>query len=163
MTTGAIVLMVLGNNPPSAGAFCLSAYYQLDSVDRVIRSQTAQTPNRWKSIEIFFSGTPGGNVRRLIGTRGQIAAADVKCHFVVCNGKGGEDGEIQATGEWQAQRSISRSWKGAEQNIRICLIGDGVAVPFTDYQLKRLQMLLEALCGKFHILADSVYLPSDCE
>ncbi len=25
MTTGAVVLMALGNNPPSAGAFCLQA------------------------------------------------------------------------------------------------------------------------------------------
>jgi len=33
----------------------------------------------------------------------------------------------------------------------------------TNYQLKRLEMLLEALCRKFHIPTESVYLPQDCE
>jgi hypothetical protein len=33
----------------------------------------------------------------------------------------------------------------------------------TDYQLKRLEMLLEALCRKFQIPARAVYLPTDCQ
>ena len=158
MTTGAVVLMVLGNNPPSAGPFSLSAYYRLDSVDRVIRSQAAQSPNRWNSIEIYFSGTKGGGVRHL------AAAGDLNCHFVICNGVAAGDGEIQTTQKWQKQWSIkpNRTWQGTEQTIRICLVGDGVSMP-TDYQMKRFQMLLEALRGKFHVLADSVYLPRDCE
>lgn len=159
MTTGAMVLMVLGNNPPSAGPFCLSAYYQLDSVDRVIRSQAAQSPNRWNSVEIYFSGTRGGDVRHL------AAADDLNCHFVICNGVAANDGEIQTTEKWQRQWSIrpNHTWQGTEQTIRICLIGDGVLAMPTDYQMKRLQTLLEALCGKFHVLADSIYLPRDCE
>ena len=44
-----------------------------------------------------------------------------------------------------------------------CLIGDGVQTLPTDYQLKRLEMLLEALCRKFHIPAKSVFLPTDCQ
>jgi hypothetical protein len=47
--------------------------------------------------------------------------------------------------------------------MRICLIGDGVTTLPTNYQLKRLETLLEALCRKFGISADSVYLPSDCQ
>ena len=77
MTTGAVVLMVLGNNPPSAGPFSLSAYYRLDSVDRVIRSQAAQSPNRWNSIEIYFSGTKGGGVRHLAAA-GELPLRDLQ-------------------------------------------------------------------------------------
>jgi len=165
MTAGAIVLMVLGNNPPSAGPFCLSAYYRLGPVDRVVRSRAGQSPDRWNRIEIFFSGTKSGSLRELEAARGPSGAADLNCHFIVCNGNGGSDGEIQATEKWQRQWSVkpNRTWQGTERTIRICLIGDGASAPPTDYQLKRLELLLEALCRKFHVAAESVYLPQDCE
>lgn len=165
MTTGAIVLMVLGNNPPSAGPFCLSTYYRLDSVDHVMRSQACQSPNRWNSIEIFFSGTKGGSVRHLAAVTGLPRPGDLNCHFIICNGIGAGDGEIEATEKWQKQWSVrpGDTWQGSEQTIRVCLVGNGVSALPTDYQLKRLEMLLEALCRKFHISADYVYLPRDCE
>jgi len=74
-------------------------------------------------------------------------------------------GEIQATEKWQNQWSIqpTRTWQGSERTIRICLVGDRRSALPTDYQLKRLEILLEALCRKFRIPADSVYLPRDCE
>ena len=159
MTVGAFVLMALGNNPPSAGPFCLSAYYRLTSVDQAVQSKACQAPHRWSSIEIFFSGTKGGSLQQPTG------AADMNCHFVICNGSGADDGEIQSTEQWQKQWSLqpSRTWQGSDKTIRICLIGDGVKTLPTDYQLKRLEMLLEALCRKFRIPAASVYLPTDCQ
>ncbi len=83
MTIGAFVLMALGNNPPSAGPFCLSAYYRLTSVDQAVQSKACQAPDRWTSIEIFFSGTKGGSLQQPAG------AVDMNCHFVICNGAGG--------------------------------------------------------------------------
>lgn len=159
MTVGAFVLMALGNNPPLDGPFSLSVYYQLDSVDHAVRSKACQSPHRWDSIEIFFSGTKGGSIQQPAG------AVDLDCHFVICNGLGGDDGEIQATEQWQKQWSIrpGRTWQGSDKTIRICLVGDGVTALPTDYQLKRLEMLLEALCRKFSISAESVYLPTDCQ
>jgi hypothetical protein len=159
MTVGAFVLMVLGNNHPSAGPFCLSAYYRLTSVDQAVLSKACQAPNRWTSIEIFFSGTKSGGLKQTTG------ALDASSHFVVCNGDGSGDGEIQATDLWQKQWSIrpGRTWQGSDKTIRICLIGDGVRTLPTDYQLKRLETLLEALCRKFRIPAESVYLPTDCQ
>jgi len=164
MTTGAIVLMVLGSNPPSAGPFCLSTYYRLGSVDRVMESRACQSPDRWTSIQIFFSGTQHGDVRHLASACGLSSPTDLNCHFVICNGVDARDGEIQTTEKWQQQWSIQRTptWQGSDRAIRICLVGDGVSALPTDYQLKRLEMLLEALCRKFHIRADAVYLPRDC-
>lgn len=160
MTTGAIVLMVLSHNPPSAGPFCLSAYYRLSSVDRAMRSQACQSPDRWDSIEIFFSGTQGGGLSQLAD---DPAAAN--CHFLICNGTSAGDGEIQTTEKWRKQWSIrpSQTWQGSQRSIRVGLVGDGVSVLPTDYQLKRLELLLEALCRKFSIPANAVYLPRDCE
>jgi hypothetical protein len=165
MTAGAVVLMVLGHNPPSAGPFCLSTYYRLGPIDDVLRSRAGQTKDRWNNIEIFFSGTRSGSLEQLAATHGETGAADLNCHFVLCNGNGGRDGEVQATEKWQKQWSITPSpaWQGSQRTIRICLVGDGVSTRPTDYQLKRLEMLLEALCRKFHIPAESVYLPRDCE
>jgi len=158
MTVGAFVLMALGNNPPSAGPFCLAAYYRLDSIDHVIQSQACQAPHRWNSIEIFFSGTKRGSFQQPAG------AVDLNCHFLICNGVGAGDGEIQASEQWQKQWSIrpSRTWQGSEKTIRVCLIGDSPATTPTNIQLKRLEALLEALSRKFGVPADSVYLPSDC-
>lgn len=159
MTVGACVLMVLGGNRPAAGPFCLSAYYRLTAVDQAVRSKACQSPNRWTSIEIFFSGTKSGSLQQPTGE------INTTCHFVVCNGAGSSDGEIQATDLWQKQWGVqpTRTWQGSSQTIRICLIGDGISSLPTDYQLKRLEMLLESLCRKFHIPAKSVFLPTDCQ
>ncbi len=161
MTTGAILLMALGSNPPSAGPFCLSTYYRLESVDHVLRSQAPQAADRWNGIEIFFSGTRGGNVERLAAASGLTDTADLNCHFVICNGVGAGDGEIQTTEKWQAQ-ATAYTGPMSERLIRICLVGNGVSAVATDYQLKRLEMLLESLCRRFAISADAVHLPPDC-
>jgi hypothetical protein len=159
MTVGAFVLMALGNNPPSAGPFCLSAYYRLDSVDHAVQSKACQSPHRWSSIEIFFSGTKSGSTPQLAGV------IDLNSHFIICNGRGAGDGVIQPTEQWQKQWSIrpSRTWQGSDKTIRVCLIGDGVTALPTNYQLKRLETLLETLCRRFGIAAESVYLPTDCQ
>lgn len=159
MTVGAFVLMALGNNPPSAGPFCLAAYYRLDSIDHVIQSKACQTPRRWNSVEVYYSGTKRGSLQQPAG------AVDMSCHFLVCNGVGGGDGEIQSSDQWQKQWSLrpSRTWQGSDKTIRVCLINDGANTPPTDCQLKRLEALLEALCRKFGITAKSVYLPTDCQ
>ena len=165
MTIGAVVLMALGNNPPSAGPFCLSTYYRLDSVDHALRSREPQPANRWNAIEIFFSGTRGGNTDRLAEANNLSDAADLNCHFIVCNGVGAGDGEIESTERWQIQKSAQAEHllQGSDRTIRICLIGNGVSATPTDYQLNRLEMLLEALCRRFPISSDSVHLPRDCQ
>lgn len=165
MTTGAVVLMALGDNPPSAGPFCLSAYYRLDSVDHALRCRIDPSRSRWASIEIAFSGTKGGNIQRLAAVRGLADPANLDCHFLVGNGIGANDGEIQTTENWLNQRPIrpSAPWRGDERTIRICLVGNGVSALPTDYQLKRLEMLLESLCRKFDISAEAVHLPPDVQ
>lgn len=161
MTVGAVVLMALGNNPPSAGPFCLSTYYRLESVDHALRSEMPQSVDRWNSIEIFFSQTKGGNIDRLAEASGLADADDLNCHFVICNGVGAGDGEIQTTEKWQMQ-STAYVGPASEQTIRVCLIGDGLTAFATDSQLRRLETLLEALCRKFAVSAESVHLPPDC-
>jgi len=163
MTTGAIVLMALGNNPPSEGPFCLSSYYHLDPVEKAILSRACQSPNRWSYIEIYYSGTKAGNIEQLASLNGLAGAEDLNCHFVVCNGLGGSDGQIQSTEKWQRQWSIapSRTWYGSGQTIRICAIADGKFAGLTDCQIKRIEILIEWLCRKFDIQREFIYYPGE--
>ncbi len=162
MTVGAIILMALGNNPPSAGAFCLASYYQLDPVEKAIESQAAQATERWNRIEIYYSGTKAGNIEQLASLNGLTNPDDINCHFVVCNGLGGDNGLIQTTTKWQRQWSTipSRTWYGSEQTIRICVVADGRTNP-TDFQIKRVESLVEMLCRKFNIQPKTIYYPND--
>ncbi len=158
MTTGAIVLMALGHNPPTAGPFSLWTYYRLDSVKSAISSQAAQSPERWNSIEIFYSGTKTGNIEQLASLGGLSGAQDINFHFCIYNGFGGTDGQIAPTEKWQKQNS---AFRGGNRTIRICLIADGKTVRPTDCQIKRLQVLLEGLCKTFQILPSSIQYPGD--
>ncbi|HUW18155.1 MAG TPA: hypothetical protein VMW16_02520 [Sedimentisphaerales bacterium] len=163
MTLGAIALMALGNNPPKAGPFCLASYYRLDPIEKAIVSRAAQTPGRWNSIEICYSGTRAGNVEQLASLSGLASPEDINYHFCLYNGLGGGDGQIQPTEKWQRQWSIvpGRTWYGSSQTIRICVIADGRTIRPTDCQIKRTEALAEGLCRKFSIAAQSVYYPSD--
>ncbi|MHC4644755.1 MAG: peptidoglycan recognition protein family protein [Planctomycetota bacterium] len=163
MTLGAVVLMALGNNPPSAGTFTLASYYRLDSVAQAISSRDPQSPGRWARIEIYYSGTTGGNMEQLASLNGLTNPEDLNCHFCVCNDLGGSDGQIESTEKWQRQWSIvpGRTWYGTSQTIRICVIADGKNTPPTDCQTKRTDALVECLWRKFDISPSAVYYPHD--
>jgi len=162
MISGAAVLMALGNNPPSAGPFSLSAYQRLDSIERSIASQAPQQPNRWNSIEICYSGTKAGNILQLSSLEG-IKSEELNCHFCLCNGLGGDDGEILVTERWLKQWSCvpNRTWYGNDQTIRICVIADGQTIMPTDCQRKRVISLAQVLCRKFNIQSNTVYIPEN--
>ena len=163
MTTGAIILMALGNNPPSAGPFCLSSYYHLDPVEKAISSSAAQSTDRWNYIEIYYSGTAEGNIEQFASLSGLAGPEDINCHFVVCNGRGGGDGQILPTEKWRRQWSVvpDSTWYGSGQTIRLCIIADGKNAPPSDLQLKRVEMLVGALHRKFNIQPQFIHYPND--
>jgi hypothetical protein len=162
MTAGAIVLMALGNNPPSAGPFCLASYYRLDPVEKALLSRAAQSPSRWNQIEIYYSDTKAGNIEQLASLMGLAGPEDINCHFCLCNGRGGGDGQIQTTEKWQRQWSIipRRTWYGTSQTIRICIVADGQTNRPTDCQIKRTEALVERLCRRFDIRPEHIYYPN---
>ena len=163
MTTGAIVLMALGHNPPSAGPFSLWTYQRLDPVKDAIFSRTVQSSGRWNRIEIHYSGTRAGNIEQLASVNGMANPEELNCHFCLCNGNGGSDGQIQTTEKWQKQLSAvpGQTWFGNGRTIRICLVADGRITYPTDCQIKRLQVLVEALCKRFQIEPSAIDYPSD--
>jgi len=163
MTGGAMVLMALGNNPPSAGAFCLSSYYKLASADQAVTSHAMQAMGRWKRVEVCYSGTRGGNIEWLAYLQGLTHPQDLECHFIICNGFGGEDGQILTTERWDNQRSVrsSQNGYGVEETIRICVVSDGRSTYPTDCQIKRVEALVDTIGKRFGIGPESVYYPAD--
>ena len=103
MTAGTIILMAMGNNTPPSGPFCLSSYYRLTPVNKAVKSDVAQTQDRWDKIEIYYSQTKAGNIKQLASLNGLGSSEEINCHFVICNGLGGGDGQIQSTEKWQRQ------------------------------------------------------------
>jgi len=161
MTAGAVVLMSINGKPPSAGPFCLSAYYRLDPIEDAIYSQAAQNTSRWNCIEIYFSQTKAGNIKQLASLAGNTSPDQIDCHFVVCNGLGGTDGEILSTTKWQRQWSIipGRNWYGTPQTIRICVVADGQESLASNAQIRRVEALVEKLSRHFQIDSQAVYYP----
>jgi hypothetical protein len=163
MTSGAMVLMVLGHNPPAAGPFSLWTYYRLDPVKEAITSQAAQSPGRWKSIEICYSENDSSKIEQLAALKNLGESDEVNCHFCVFNGRGGDDGQIQQTKKWQKQWSsvTDSTWYGNNQTIRICVMTDSKTARATDCQIKRVQVLVEDLTRKFLINPENIYYPGD--
>ncbi len=163
-----IILNVLGHNPPSAGAFCLSQYYRLVPVEELIHSREVQRPRYWKWIEIYYSEVDSviqaasGSLSSVIGRE------DIDCHFIVYNGLTGHDGQIKPTEKWNRQltaiRPLENNKQRARQNeqtIYISIITNGQTGQPTNFQIKRVQVLIEELCREFNIKSESILYPNN--
>ena len=160
---GAMVLTTLGSNPMPTGAFSLSEYYHLAPIEKVISSNVSRINLYWDCIEVSYIGTKDGNIRDLIALDGMGNPEDIDCHFVIYNGLGGGDGQIQPTEKWQRQWSIAhpRNSYGSDQTIRIRVIADNQNAYPTDSQIKRTEALVETFSRKFDISPVSIYYPKN--
>jgi len=159
MTVGAIVLMSLGENPPAAGPWSLSRSLQSNSPQFSVDSVAPQSPARWHRIEVCLSGTASGNIAQLAELSGFAKPEDLNCHFVICNGLGGNDGLVQATERWLRQWPVSaeQGWKGDSTTIRICVVADGKSVNPTDLQIHQARAVAKELSRKFLIREPVLY------
>lgn len=162
MTLGAIALLVLDDKAPSAGPFSLASYYRLESVEQAIKGDEMQYARRWNGIEVFFSRSRGGNISQLASLAGLSSSKNVNFHFLLGNGYGAIDGQIQTAERWKKQWSAlpGGNWYGGDQIIRICLIGDSDNMPATDCQVKRALALIETLGRKFDIDQQDIVFPA---
>jgi len=164
-----IILNVLGHNPPSAGAFCLSQYYRLVTVEKLVHSREVDHPGYFKWIEIYYSeGGSGSNIQveqpgSLSGVSGQGVT---DCHFIIYNGLTGHDGQIKPTEKWNKQlpanRPADNNKRRARQNIQtiyISIVTNGQNPQPTNFQIKRAEVLAEKLCREYNIKSESILYP----
>jgi len=172
-----IILNTLGHNPPSAGAFCLSQYYRLVPVEKLIRSREVEHTGYWKWIEIYYGESDSGDpvlsginsgIEKLDSQSGISNQEDMDCHFIICNGRIGLDGQIKLTEKWKKQLPVTRTtdnnmrsaWQNG-QTIYICIVTNANTSQPTNFQIKRADVLVEELCREFNVKPESILYPNN--
>jgi hypothetical protein len=161
MSICAALLLALGKNPPSAGAFCLDDYYRLDPVEKNVSSKIEQFSDRWNAIEIFYNCHKSDYIKKTNQENELQNHINDDYHFALCNGLNGGDGIIITTEKWQIQQSAIHYTNkiSNEKTIRICIIKKNNLAEQSEYQEKRLEELIEELSRRFNISPKEVYYP----
>ena len=124
-----------------------------DLFDRIPAVPVRQ--GRWNYVYVHHSLSLSGSAQAM-----GDSAAGLGDHFVIGNGDGCADGEIQVGGRWVQQADPGRT-PGAESIrpdcISICLVGDFNQSRPTPTQRRRLVQLVNALQARLHIPAGSIY------
>ena len=152
-----VLLLALAPDPLAPGsAASLFALDQRTSMEAVFDTGVPVTKGRWGSIFIHHSKTSSGNADTLASRAGGLAD-----HFVIGNGAGCVDGQVQIGHRWSSQlpagevpgtRSIARDC------VTVCLVGDFDRAAPTPTQRLRLTQLVHTLQSRLGITADRVYL-----
>ena len=134
---GQHVLLALEPPPLSVEGYnSLSASDRGPFLDEIFKTAVPARPEQWKFIYIHHSATPAGDARTLAR-----AGSGLCDHFVIGNGDGCQDGEIQVGPRWNHQQAPAAPL-GVDHIeptcISICLVGDFDHSMPTPVQLRRL-------------------------
>jgi N-acetyl-anhydromuramyl-L-alanine amidase AmpD len=111
----------------------------------------------WRYIVLHHSASAAGNYdeidrehRKLLGYEG------CGYHFVIGNGNGSGDGQIEVAQRWNRQKQgvhcrNARTHDVDEYGIGICLVGDLDQQPPTPRQVAATRALVEYLSGRYRI------------
>ena len=176
MLIGAVILNALSHNPLSASAFCLSQYYHLEPVEKSVDFLAEQSPDRWEQIEIHY-GNYDNSVKQVkneveqfpqysSSSRSGPVCDNSGCHFIICDGYTGIDGQIKTTENWQSQLIANHMTQDCPElheeigrTIYICIASTGESAVPTDSQIRRTEALVKELCRRFHIEPDAIKYP----
>jgi hypothetical protein len=157
MTATSALLLALAPAPLAPGAVSsLFAVGTTDSLDPIFQTSAPMEAGRWKYVYIHHSKTDGGSAASLGESGGGLAD-----HFVIGNGAGCGDGEIQIAQRWHRQHPAGRIVAGEELRpdcISICVIGDFDRSLPTATQMLRLRQLVTALQARCGIPAAGVHV-----
>jgi hypothetical protein len=154
--TSALLLALAPAPLTPAAASSLFAIDAPDSMDAVFMTEVPARAGQWKYIYIHHSRTTGGNAVTL----GQLTGG-LNDHFVIGNGDGAIDGEIQIGQRWNQQLPANQPIGATGIDpacISICVVGDFDRGMPTPTQMRRLSQLVGTLQGRYHIPADRVLL-----
>jgi len=117
----------------------------------------------WKAIVIHHSGTDTGNVASIDDYHRRINGWDgIGYDFLIGNGSGCGNGEIDPTFRWTGQKTgahcktDSSNWAN-EDAIGICLVGNFDQSRPTSSQMTSLMKLVRFLSERYNIPASRIY------
>jgi hypothetical protein len=150
LTFTSALLLALAPPPINSENFnSLSASDHGEFLDEVFKTAVPTRADQWRYIYIHQSSTDTGNAQTLAGPTGDFCD-----HFVIGNGQGCQDGEIEISPRWNQQQSASTPPGVAHIEpdcISICLVGDFDHSMPTPMQLRRLGELVTTLQSQLRI------------
>jgi len=157
LTLTSALLRALAPDPlkpqASNSLFAIDAPQSMDAVFNP--TGVAVTSGRWHTIYVHHSASISGNAQTLAD-----AAGGLPDHFVIGNGDGCVDGEIQYGQRWNQQQSAGVT-PGADRIdpdcISICLVGDFNQARPTITQQRRLAQLVSTLQSRLGIARNQVF------
>lgn len=120
-------------------------------------------PREWRHIVIHHSASSGGSVESIDAAHKGRGWDGVGYHFVIGNGDGMGDGEIESTFRWRGQTHGAHAGK-AEYNqhgIGICLIGNFEDSQPSTAQMAAVKRLVSVLKHEYGIPSDEVIAHRD--
>jgi hypothetical protein len=160
MTMTGALLMAMQPAPLSPDAVkSLMAVETPAHVDALFDTQVPVRAGRWKYIYVHHSGSATGSAATLADAAGPGTA--LPDHFVIGNGEGADDGEIQVGQRWNGQQPAGRT-TGLDQLdpdcVSICMVGDFDRSPPTPRQMEQVGRLVTALQDRLRVNGDRVWL-----
>lgn len=166
MSLGTAVLLWLKPDPlQPQTAFSLSAVGEMGPVEGVFDTSAAIEASRWQYIIIHHSGTSSGNATTLGEEHTRRGFGGLGYQFVIGNGSGAGDGEIQVGYRWDGQLDGAHTqvpgYDFNRTSIGICIVGNGSTTPFTNEQISRLTQLSRLLQARLGIPSSNILLHSE--
>ncbi len=118
----------------------------------------------WRHLVIHHTATETGSVEMIHKLHLQRKDSSGKpwmgigYHFVIGNGHGMDDGQIEATFRWndQIHGAHAGNQQYNQQGIGICLVGNFEKQPPSEKQLESLAQLIESLSKRYNIPKDEI-------
>lgn len=168
-TVGGLFWLLQGGPAPRLDGLALTPMVAAagpQSIEAVFRTRAPLERQRWQAIVIHHSGSLYGTPESLESQHRAMNLSGLGYHFVIGNGSGMEDGEVNVGYRWLDQLPGAHvagpkgDWFN-RHSVGICLVGDGRRRPFTEMQMRRLVQLVGALAEQLDIPADRIYLHSE--
>ena len=127
---------------------------------------TAGASHEWTSVVIHHLEQPAGDLETIDRNHRKAGLHSLGFHFIIGNGNGLGDGDVQMGNRWHSQSSAAKPRDIHQDNwndgiVSICLIGNGNRRPFTEQQTVHLSHLVQRLQQELSIPAEQVFLESD--
>ena len=170
MAMAAALLTVLEPAPtaPATGIRLTSLDRESEPENTLFNTVPSPKSGRWAAIVIHYSGSAEGSLKSITQAHEKVGKAGGGYHFVINNGSGKPDGEIEMSFRWQRQvngefgTGSHASWHN-QHSIGICLVGDPQTQAPTDAQMRELEWLVCQLQAKFNINADHILVESSLD
>jgi len=116
----------------------------------------------WQFIVIHHSATSTGSAARFDQWHRSKGWDELGYHFVIGNGTGSADGEVEVGSRWLSQKhgahcKVAGHPEYNDVGIGICLVGDFNRSPPTEAQMASLARLVRWLMQRYHVPRGHIY------